>query len=163
MSVFVEEYARKESLSSTTQRSFLSSPFLFFPFVPSGVKHTAPGNKHPVINHQTKKTGAASGRNGMGLAGRNEKSYQPLTHLLALLVWQRQLQSPELTKHSSTESSLSEKLHQEEDEHKASVFSSFFFFKIRLKRRLVFIWQLLLVTLTRALDPNGSFPTLQAL
>lgn len=74
------------------------------------------------------KEGAASGRNGMGLAGRNEKSYQLLTHLLALLVWQRGLQSAGLTKHSSAESSLSEKLHREEDEHKASVFSSFPFF-----------------------------------
>lgn len=70
------------------------------------------------------------------------------------------LQSPGLTKHSSVESSLSEKLHHEEDEHKASVFSSFLFFffllRIRLKRRLVFIRQLLLVTLTHALTHTRS-------
>lgn len=145
-----------------SEEGFFSLP-LFFPFVPSAVKHTAAGNKHHVINHQTKR-GAPSARNGMGLAGRNEKSYQLLTHLLALLAWQRGLQSPGLTKHSRAGSSLSEKLHREEDEHKASVFSSFFFFENPFKvATCVYLAAPPCHCYTSTLDPNGSFPTLQAL
>lgn len=123
MPVFVEECIREESLSSMFPKSF------FFFFLLCRVEWNIwPRETSITLLTIKQKEGAVSGRNGMGLAGRNEKSYQLLTHLLPPLVWQRGLQSPRLTKHSSMESSLSEKLHHGEDEHKASVFSSFFFF-----------------------------------